>query len=290
MKDCAMSYKLQVLEGTKAPESEKEVGNAIQGSIPDEMATEFFNTPIDKRDVNIFLSDEVFELKWKTFIDAHPKIDWIKQAVRYAKRQHVMLPANARDWAYEQKKAETRSYTRNVASLITALDLGKRETQAQVDFKVVLEPGKEVEGQTLPPLSIGGRIDLVVKSPDGPTEDIWDLKAVEDPRKLDIDQLIIYRMGRRAQGHFPKTMGFLLAKQCKPLVIKVADSHEFALRRLMRNARLYFVKNMWPGNYRTFWCPNYCNSRDKCPLHKARTAGTEDLKAMGIKSGDKVDF
>lgn len=296
MKDCPMSYRLNVID--RPAGKKRDAGHAVQGSIPDILSENFFGMDPKTRDPRYFSDQKVFNETWDKFT-AENAIDWAKQAAWYAKKMGVVMPPDWaenvqslerwRKWAFDLKKTETEQHTRNMVKLITALGLTRMKTQSQVNFRVEIEPARTVDGERVASLSIGGRIDLVVE--DNDVEDIWDVKAVRDVGRLDVDQLIMYRMGRRAQGKIVRTTGYLLARQCKIQTKKITDSHEYELRRLLRVAGTYFRKDVWPANWRPWWCPNYCDVRDSCPEHLKRTQRNEELDEK-LKSGgnQRVEF
>lgn len=294
LKDCPLSYKLAVLEQRRG---KRDVGNAIQGSIPDKMSEDWFNQDPMQRDMGFFLDNENFEKYWSKFLDTDEHyVDWLKQARRYAKKDkpETSIPdtLNAEqvqyweEWAHKRKKLETQKHVENLVKLILLLGIDRKKTRSQVEFKVQIEPKREHDGEVIPALIVGGRIDLVAEDDSG-MEDIWDVKAVEDPKKLDIDQLIIYRMGERAKGKIVRNVGFILAKQGIIDPKKITDSHEMELRKHMRAHIHYFRSNNFPANWRSWWCPRFCDVRDACGVNKQRTAGMDLLKLL--KPG-KVDF
>jgi len=292
LKDCPQSFYLNVI---KRPEKRKrDVGHAVQGSIPDILSENFFAMDPKTRDTRYFLDKKVFSTTWDQFLGSN-SIDWLKQAEWYAKKMNMRLPENWQNnakrwagWALELKRKETELHTQNMVKLITALGLVRMKTESQVNFRVELEPERVVDGERIPSLSIGGRIDLVVY--DGSYEDIWDVKAVRDANKLDVDQLIMYRMGRRAEGKIVRTTGYLLARQCKIQKKKITDSHEYELRRLLRVAHSYFRKDVWPANWRPWWCPKYCDVSGACPEHQKRTERNEELDRRLQQGPGKVTF
>lgn len=291
LKDCPLSYKLIVLGGLR--KSNRDTGNAIQGSIPDKMSEVFFALPPTQRDVSFFLDPQKFEQHWSEFLQAE-RVDWMFQARRYAKKRPALkadIPEQLKpeqekfwsEWALKLKKAETWQHVTNMVKLITTMGLQHKQTSSQVEFKVQVEPSQTKDGVLIPSLSIGGRIDLVVQEENN-VEDIWDVKAVEQPKKLDLDQLIIYRMARRAQGKTVRTVGYLHARQCEIDPKKITDGHEYELRKLMRTSLRYFISNNFPANWRPWWCPNYCDARDICEVHQRHVAGSALLSK--IKAGE----
>lgn len=294
MKDCPQSFYLNVINPKPREKVKDDLGFAIQGSIPDILSENFFKMDPKTRDPRYFCDKKVFTTTWDEFVGKN-YIDWIKQAHRYAKKLGVKMPDNWQqeskrweDWARDLKLKETELYTQNMVKLITSLGLVNMKTESQVEFRVEIEKQREVDGEMIPSLTIGGRIDLVVH--DGDVEDIWDVKAVENASKLDVDQLIMYRMGRRAQGKTVRTTGYLMARQCRIQGKKITDSHEYELRRLLRVAHSYFRKDVWPANWRPWWCPHFCRVRDDCPTHQARVTRNEELDKKLQQGPGKVNF
>lgn len=95
-------------------------------------------------------------------------------------------------------------------------------------------------------------------------------------------------MGRQAAGKVIKRTGYLHAKQCKADTKHYLPVHENRLKKLMRQAMIYFNTDSWPANY-TKWSCAYCDVRGMCPTFKRKTGGNpEVIKLVGGTT--KVDL
>jgi len=189
------------------------------------------------------------------------------------------------DFGLRLKLEETRQACSNLMRLIAGMRIDKMDVATQVSFNVTLEPAKEKGSMFSPELAIGGRIDMVVTL-DENTEEIWDIKAVKSPRALDSDQLLMYKMGRQAAGKTIRRVGYIHAKQCKAETKKFLPVHESTLKKLMRQAMVYFNNDSWPANYRSWRC-GWCDVRMHCAAYQDRQANDSALKNL---TGGKVDI
>lgn len=318
LKDCPHSFYLNVIEQVERPKS-LDKGNAIQGSIPHSQSEDFFRLPIPQRDMNFFL--ETFEDYWKKFIKEN-HVDWMQHGARFLKymsretkstvqfwgRKHgIIVPEKGFPWkelkreqiiaqfqhkqdalgelGYVTKKAETLEHSKNLMRLVASLELHKRAARTELPFKSIIEPGRSDATGFTPELAIGGRIDLVIDL-DENTCEVWDVKGVQDPKNLDIDQLIIYKMGVQAGGKIVRRVGYLDVKNCDAIVKKVLDSHEYQLRKTMRFAATHFKHNQWPANYREWKC-KMCDVRSHCQTFQSRLSRSQELADL---TPGKVDW
>jgi hypothetical protein len=314
IKQCPHKFYLNVIVKTPRPEK-RDMGNAIQGSIPHAQSEDFFKIPIQQRDMNFFL--DTFEQYWNKILK-ESYVDWDIQGARYLKYMKVRDPFYLK-WAAQYripvppsgniykdakieqiignhqqhglaefgllaKKAETFEHTKNLMRLIAQLKLHQRTCYTEIPFKVTVEPEKSDANGITPALTLGGRIDLVAEVDTG--EEIWDVKGVKDAKQLDVDQLTIYRMGRRAQGKIVTRVGYLDLKGCKADARRIHDTDEHQLRKQMRFATTYFKTGDWPANYIEWQC-KMCDVKEACATYKIRTS-TEDL-APAMTPG-KVPF
>jgi len=282
IKDCPQSFYLNVIKKAERPRN-RSLHNAIQGSIPDAQAEDFFRIPINERDMNFFL--DTFTAYWDRFLKEN-HVDFVAYAKQALKSKKIEIPTDEEklhEIGYKLKIEETRHAVSNLMRLMASMGFHKAEVLTQVSFNVTIEPSKESGGVFTPELAIGGRIDMVV-SLGGDIEEIWDIKAVKNPSQQDPDQLLIYKMGRQAQGKIVKRTGFLFAKQCKPITKKFTPAHEDRIKKMMRQAMFYYRNDSWPANYRSWKC-KWCDVRNHCETYRRRTSGP----LVELKAG-KVDF
>lgn len=272
-----MSYYLNVIK--KADKKlAKSLHNAIQGSIPDEQATQFFKLPVNERDMNYFI--DTFDEFWNAFLAENP-VDFGAFATQVCRQKKLPAPEDPeelRAFGYKLKYEETKEHCFNLMKLLSHLRIHKMEAETQASFNVTLEPASEKNGVFTPELRVGGRIDLVVLLARN-EEEIWDIKAVKNPNGLDSDQLLMYKMGRQAQGKIVKRTGYLHAKQCKATAKKFYPAHEEQLKKMLRQAMIYFKQDSWPANYRDWKCgaDGYCDVKAKCPKALERAGNNAEL-------------
>lgn len=287
IKNCPHSFYLNVIKKVDRPQGQSK-HNAIQGGVPDAMATDFFKLPKQTRDMNFFI--ERFQHYWDLFLKENA-VDFLAYARQYAKSKRMQLPTededNLREFGMKLKYDETKESTSNLMRLLSHMNIHKMDVETQVSFNITLEPAIEKGNMFQPELAIGGRIDMVVTL-DANTEEIWDVKAVKSPNNLDSDQLLMYKMGRQAAGKTVKRVGYLHAKQCKAETKKFLPVHEDRLKKLMRQAQVYFKNDSWPANYQEWSC-GYCDVRTMCDTFKRRTSGSPELINL-IGGTTKVDL
>lgn len=284
LKNCPHSFYLNVMVKKERPKSS--MHNALVGGVPDAQATDFFKIPTRQRDMNFFI--DTFDSYWNAWLKENP-VDFKLVATNELKRREesglITDPSELEQFGLKFKYIETKDACLNLMKLISHMNLHKMEVTTQVPFNITLEPAVEKGNVFTPELAVGGRIDIVVAL-DASTEEIWDVKAVKSPSSMDTDQLLIYKMGRQAAGKTIKRVGYLHAKQCKAETKKFLPVHEVQLKKLMRQAMVYFKNNSWPANYIDYRC-GYCDVREHCETFKERTANEHSLK--GLVQG-KVDI
>lgn len=285
LKDCPQSFYLRIILRKEPPKGESK-HNAIQGGVPDKQAEDFFKIPVNQRDMNFFL--DTFEQYWNQFLQEQP-VDWVMYALAHAKKKNIKLastdPDFLRTFGHNLRKEETREHCTNLMSLISGLRLHEKVVHTQFPFNVTIEPKKESPGMLQPELAFGGRPDLVVELGNNHVE-IWDVKAVQSPKQLDQDQLLIYKMGLQMLGKVVDRVGYLHAKQKEVDVKRLTVIDEDALKKSMRQSAYYINSNQWPANYRKWKC-SYCDVRQDCHAYQAKQE--HDSVLAGLKSG-RVDF
>lgn len=277
IKHCPQSYYLNVIKKEDRPKGS--LHNALVGGVPDAQATDFFRIPNGTRDMNFFI--DTFESYWQAWIKEN-FVDFKLVADKALKDKDltgtITDPDELYQFGVQLKYAETKEACSNLMRLIAHMNLHKMEVQTQVSFNVTLEPAVEQGNVFTPELAIGGRIDLVVAL-DSQTEEIWDVKAVKSPNSMDTDQLLIYKMGRQAAGKTVRRVGYLHAKQCKAETKKLLPVHETQIKKLMRQAMVYFRNDSWPANY-VPWSCGYCDVRTRCETYKKKISNETSLKGM----------
>lgn len=259
LKSCPRQYKLQVMDNL-AKDLVFDAGNSIQGSVPHAQAETFFKMKPAERDMGFF--SESFDSVWGDFVAKNP-VDFAAQGQKIATRLGQKVEDLA-SFGYEQKKAETRECTDNMARIIQAEGWQHREAEAEMKFRLQIEPA----AQDLPALSIGGRVDLILHSDKGP--EVYDFKATLATGQ-DIDQLVFYQMALRAKGTPPVKAGFVyLKRQRQPVRVELLTiTHEMRLRRMMRHQLTMAERSGYPANYSKWNC-QYCDVKQFCETYRVR--------------------
>jgi hypothetical protein len=177
------------------------------------------------------------------------------------------------------KYKETYDCYVTMVKLFQMMDLIRAEIRPEYAFRRKIDPK----------ITIGGRIDIVHDLPNNIC-DILDLKGVKSPSKLDVEQLIFYRLGMKAEGKRIRKTGYLLLKHNRPELKNVTEVHEKVLiQNMKRSEKMIKSKREidFPANVRSWKCPHYCDARDFCKPFKAQYGNNEMLRKM--QTG-KVDF
>lgn len=268
VKTCPHKYKLRVLDKQKLSDTSKDAGSHIQGSVPHAQAEDFFNLPKNERDVGFF--EDTFDKYWERYVKEY-RIDYAKWGkYSLSKSLRGKIPYGYSSWeeyGYFVKQAETLNHSRNLAYLIKLKALNTREVKVEDSFRVVVEPRAIVSGVESPALIIGGRIDLQFMAPAG-LVDIWDIKGVKDPKRLDDDQLMIYKLGVEGSGLKVRDTGYILVKQCEFLSKPILRQNLNKLKTSMRSVRQFFDVNHWPAKP-GYYC-KFCDVNVFCKVYQMK--------------------
>lgn len=260
IKTCPHKFKLRVLDKQQIPKISQDAGSHIHGSVPHAQAEDFFKLPVGERDLNFF--DDTFNKYWLKYVN-ESRVDYAKWGKKSSELTEVPWGYSSwEEYGYFVKQAEARNASRVLAWLIAQKGLHTRVVRPELPFRVMVEPKSVVGLVEVPGLILGGRIDLVFEAPAGMI-DIWDIKAVGDPKKLDDDQLMIYKMGvEGGEGKRVRDLGYMLLKQGQYLPCTAGAADLTKLRANMRLVRKYFEVGSWPARP-GFYC-KFCDVRYFC--------------------------
>lgn len=287
LKNCPLSYKLIVLDKRDVDRKKRDFGTAIQGSVAHAQSEDFFRLPKGQRDMQWFL--DTFDAYYKKLVKDN-YIDWVAHGIRHLRKRQPykdMTPeevvaklgeSRCREEGKESKRKETYGCTVGLMKLVSAAKLHTLDVRTEVPFRVIVQQASSTGSAYTPSITIGGRIDLVFDITSAMVE-IWDVKGIKNPKDLDTDQVLIYRLGMQAQGKAVRRQGYLLLKQEKHKAVQFNVGHANQLFLAMRMASVHFRNNQWPANYKSWKC-GWCDVRDLCPTYQNRHGQEEELKKM----------